>query len=198
MKWWLLHPLALLRRIRGEFFYRFHPDLPWISPAAIEFCERHLHTQMNALEWGSGRSTLWFARKVRELTSVEHVDTWFEQVSEKLRLANAANVQFLRIELDHPESAPTTRDYAQLPRYVAAINRFTADSLDFVVVDGHYRLACVQAAQEKIRPGGYLLVDNTDWMPLAGWGVPTDWKIVHRSLGYQSETTIWQKPLTNS
>jgi predicted O-methyltransferase YrrM len=54
-------------------------------------------------------------------------------------------------------------DYAVLPANAAAIVSEPDASLDFVVVDGWYRPVCARAALSKLKPGGLLLIDNTDW-----------------------------------
>jgi hypothetical protein len=96
--------------------------------------------------------------------------------------------------LDHPREEPTRPHYEQVPRYVSVIDEFPDESLDFVLVDGHYRQACVLAALSKLRPGGLLAVDNTDWLPDDLWGVPAAWPLVHRSANVVTVTTVWRKP----
>jgi hypothetical protein len=46
-----------------------HPDVPWLTRQAVEILEDWLKPGYVGLEWGSGRSTLWFARRVSHLTS---------------------------------------------------------------------------------------------------------------------------------
>ena len=75
-----------------------------------------------------------------------------------------------------------------------SINRTDIQTFDFVIIDGAYRMACVVAAMPKIKSGGYLLIDNSNWMELDRWGVPPNWKMVHSSVGFEGTTTLWQKP----
>jgi predicted O-methyltransferase YrrM len=42
------------------------------------------------------------------------------------------------------------------------LSEYVDGSLDLVVVDGILRDECVQAAVPKLRPGGWLYLDNTD------------------------------------
>lgn len=168
-----------------------HPDEPWISPRAIRFCDRTLHRGMAALEWGSGRSTRWFADRVGTLTSVEHDQAWHGIVSS--RLSGVANVEYLYIPLDHPADEPTSPIYATTPRYVAVADRMADESLDFVVVDGHYRQACVRAVLSKIRAGGFLLIDNSDWLSRQEWGVSERFELAHQSSYGRGQTSVWRK-----
>jgi hypothetical protein len=49
-------------------------------------------------------------------------------------------------------------------------------------------------ALAKLKPGGLLLVDDTNWLPLSEWGVPTTWQLVHQSTKINTVTSIWRKP----
>ena len=47
-------------------------------------------------------------------------------------------------------------DYARL------IDDYADESFDLVAVDGRARCACVWHARAKVKPGGYLMLDNSD------------------------------------
>ena len=79
--------------------------------------------------------------------------------------------------LDHPPAEPTRPVYEPLPRYVAVFNEFEDGSLDFVVVDGHYRQACILAALPKLKVGGLLMLDNSNWLSDREWGIPVSWPL---------------------
>jgi hypothetical protein len=106
-----------------------------------------------------------------------------------------ANVDYRFIPLDHAIDEATRPVYEVIPKYVAVFSEFEDDSLDFVVIDGHYRQACLLAALKKLKPGGLLLVDNSNWMSQREWGVPGSWPLAHRSENVMSETSIWEKPV---
>ncbi len=72
LRFWVSRPRQLLARLRYWVWERMNPDKPWMCPDTIKFCEAHLSRSMKALEFGSGRSTMWFSTKVGHLTSVEH------------------------------------------------------------------------------------------------------------------------------
>ncbi|MBD2081725.1 class I SAM-dependent methyltransferase [Leptolyngbya sp. FACHB-17] len=187
--------IYLLRRIAYKFYEVLHPDEPWIAQGAIQYCDRHLQRDQVGFEWGSGRSTAWFGKRLRTLVSIEFDQEWHNKVTEKLRRQNLTNVECRYIPVEHPLSEPTPAHYPKTPAYVIAINQFDDNSVDFAMVDGHYRQACILAALPKLKPGGLLLVDNTDWITLSEWGVPADWQIVHQSRNVMTQTTIWQKPV---
>jgi len=150
---------------------------------------------MTGLEFGSGRSTVWFAGKLRRLTSVEHDPDWFATISRKLADAGLRNVDYRLIPLDHPKSAPEQEVYDPLPKYVAIAADFPDESLDFIVVDGHYRSHCIRQSHCKLKPGGFLLVDDANLWPDTKPPVLTHWLEVSRSSNGLKTTVIWQKPV---
>jgi predicted O-methyltransferase YrrM len=187
-------PGYTLRRIAYKFYEFTHPNEPWISQQAIHFCEKYLTKDQIGLEWGSGRSTAWFGKRLKMLLSIEFDILWHSKVVNILQEQGIKNVECRYIKLDHSLNQPTYPNYEQVPDYVSVVDEFEDNLLDFVVVDGHYRQACILAVLPKIKSGGLLLVDNTNWMPLEEWGVPENWQIVHQSSNVMTETTIWKKP----
>lgn len=189
---YLKNPKRIWDQWRYKKFLKQNPDVPCISPDCITFLDRALSNNMNALEWGSGRSSLWYAKRVKKLLSIEHNESWHKEVVQKLSHTKNATCRF--IPLDHPESEPTLVKYHPWPRYVAVVSEFDQEPLDFVVIDGHYRQACVVAVLDKMASGGLLLIDNSNWMPLKEWNVPESWPIVHQSDNGVTCTTVWKKP----
>jgi hypothetical protein len=188
----LLRPLYLARRLQNWIYEQWHPDHPWLAPAAIAWLDQHLRPDMRGWEWGSGRSTLWFARRLAFLTSIESDVMWFKQV--RSMISGLSNVDLRHIPLEHPEAETYALDYAVIPANAAAIVPELDASLDFVVVDGWYRPVCARAALPKLKPGGLLLIDNTDWKDPPHVHVPKDWPLVHQSRNVMTETSIWRKP----
>ena len=182
----LLHlPAARLRARLGH-----HPDRPWIVPAAVGWLRRRIRPGWRVLELGAGRSTLWFARRAGEVVSFEDNPFWVAWGRERLAAAGLANV-----------------DLRQLPvaRFLPELGRLADESFDLVVVDfleshGADRVEAVRRARAKLRPGGLLLLDDSDrpvyaeaYDLLAGWrerrfvGVKDGWPEV-------CETAIFRRP----
>src|SRR4051812_35576099 len=73
-------PLALastvMRRVAGR-----RPELPWIPSGARQALAALLCKQSRVLEFGSGMSTLWLARRAGYVHSIEHDSVWFSAVS---------------------------------------------------------------------------------------------------------------------
>ncbi|MCB0378617.1 MAG: class I SAM-dependent methyltransferase [Bdellovibrionales bacterium] len=197
MKFYLKRPWLLFSRLKLYLYEKAHPDEPWLSQGSIAFLKEHLQADMKVFEWGSGRSTLWFAQRVGHVVSVEYSQEWAKIVGKMLEDKQVRKVDLFYIPLEHPKSAPTPRIYDPIPKYVAKIFDYEKESFDLVVVDGHYRLTCVEQALDWIKPGGYMLIDNSNRVPREEWWVPPNWPLVHQSSNVKTQTSIWQKPPKN-
>jgi predicted O-methyltransferase YrrM len=107
-------------------------------------------------EFGSGRSTLWFAARVAELTSVETNAHWHETVSNQLKERGVSNVEYILVPEDQP------RETGDGPYAQVALG-FPDASLDFALVDGYYRDYSAKYVMPKVKPGGILIIDNINW-----------------------------------
>ncbi|MBT3583842.1 MAG: hypothetical protein HN509_02965 [Halobacteriovoraceae bacterium] len=198
IKFFLKRPSLILPQIKYKIFIAMNPDVPWITPPAIKFLDSILTKDFNILEYGSGRSTSWLARRCQKLVSIEGYGPWKEIVDKKLQKFGITNVDYRFIDASEehsggPDQAEMLRE-GNIPAYAAVINEFPDQHFDLVTVDGSYRMICVKVALDKIKSKGHLMIDNSNWMKIEDWGVPADWTIVHRSNIKVGETTLWQKP----
>lgn len=144
-------------------------DEPWITFHAIDWLERVVRREWRVAEFGSGASTLYWARRVSEVVSVEHHRGWYTRLTEVLREDGYANVRSILAE---PSAVigPITRYLSQkkgyedrcFEAYARALDTEPEASFDLVFVDGRARVACCEAAISKVRPGGYLVLDNAE------------------------------------
>jgi predicted O-methyltransferase YrrM len=146
-----------------------HDEVPWITFRAIDWLDRYLTPEMSVFEYGAGGSTLYFAKRVRSVVSVEHDEGFFKWVQEILARRALDNCQ-LMLHTPQPctDSSQPFASYQDKYRgqcfesYVRAIDGYPDRSFDLVLVDGRARLACVKQAIAKLKPGGALMLDNTD------------------------------------
>ena len=158
---WLRYPAAGLRARRDRT-----PERPWIVPGAIGWLKRRMRGGWRVLELGSGRSTPWFARRCGWLVSFEDNDFWHERATKRLQDLGLDNVELRLVSIE---------------RFPDAVAALPDDSFDLVVVDfleapEVTRIDCIRPARAKVRPGGYLLLDDSDrpsyaeaYELLAGW-----------------------------
>ena len=152
---------------------------PWLTFSALRWLEAHMDSTMRVFEWGCGGSTLYFARRVGELISVEHDPVWHAEVQRALaREARLPGRQELHLVVPEtagprgdrpsgpPGSAPSYRSEREPGRnfhsYAALIDGFEERAFDLVLVDGRARNACIAHAIPRVRPGGWLMLDNAE------------------------------------
>lgn len=177
-------PRYIRDRLAEAWYHRTCPDQPWLTRAANQILADYLRDGDIGLEFGSGRSTLWFARRTKHLTSVEHNENWHASVAAMLKDAQLPNVD---LHLVPQDKAP---DDALDAAYVRMTERFATGSLDFVLVDGVYRDCCALKALRVIRPGGLLIIDNANWFLPCGSRSPDS-----RSAQQGPHGAIWEEVL---
>jgi predicted O-methyltransferase YrrM len=150
-------PRYICNRTREMLYQRSHPDDPWLTAAANRLLCTLLRPADRGLEFGSGRSTVWFARRVAALTSVEHDDRWHARISARLKSDRLDNVEYILASGDLPPHRGGESSYAR-----TALS-FPDMSLDFALIDGRYRDYCAKFTLPKIKPGGMLIIDNANW-----------------------------------
>ena len=144
-------PRYIVNRIQLLIHERTHPDSPWLSQAMIEILGSWLQPQHQGLEWGSGRSTLWFAQRVNHLISIEHDESWYRRINSQLKETKLGNVDYR---------------LCRNPReYVSCVEQLPREQLDFVLIDGiaATRDRCALAAVPILKVGGILIIDNCNW-----------------------------------
>jgi len=138
-------PIYILDRIRLFIDQVFNPNDPWWSRDAIDVVEQILHEDDIALEFGSGRSTIWIGQRVKKVTSVEHNKSWFEKVSTSIDKQGINNID---LSLYSSEN------------YLSVLGGFEHNSLDFVVVDGIKRGECALKSFPILKKGGVMVIDD--------------------------------------
>lgn len=169
---------------------------PWWPYDAVSWVAQALPPQPRVFEYGGGGSTLWLEDRGATITVAEHDEQWYRQLTAQVR---ASTTLLLR-----PPAAAGTVTSAFAPgyfdHYVAAIDDQPDGSLDLVIVDGRARVDCARRAVPKVKPGGLLLLDDTDrdrYRPavelLTGWQrhVFAGLKPGQR---FPAETSAWKRP----
>jgi predicted O-methyltransferase YrrM len=173
-------PRYLWNRTREMAHHRIHPDDPWLTPAAVRLLGTLLRPSDLGFEFGSGRSTLWFARRVAALTSMEHDEDWHAHISARLKANGLANVDYVLAPGDLPADRGGESEYAR-----SALSLSDA-SLDFALIDGKYRDYSAKFTLPKIKPGGLLIIDNVNWYLPCRSKAPNS-----RSARLGPKTSVW-------
>jgi protein-L-isoaspartate O-methyltransferase len=138
-------------------------------------------SQFNVFEYGSGNSTLWWSKRAEKVTSVEDDEAWYEKIKHALKTVK--NVDY-RLEVDRKRY------------YSMASNNF-----DIFIVDGKYRLQCLEHILSLDGEGLMIILDNADWYPKSvrylqenlGW-IQTDFHGFGPINNYTWSTSIFVNP----
>lgn len=123
-----------------------YPNAPWLGREMVRLLENWLTPDDRGFEWGSGRSTMWFAERVGYLVSVEHNEEWYRQVHTTLSDKGVKNVDY---QLCRDQSG-----------YCKVASNYPSESFDFCLVDGIVRDKCALTAISLLKPGGIVIIDD--------------------------------------
>ncbi|WP_374001720.1 SAM-dependent methyltransferase [Bdellovibrio bacteriovorus] len=131
--------------------------IPWITYPCIEFLNNLDLAKCRVFEFGSGASTLYWARRVHSVVSVERDLSWYEKVLSSI--PSNCQIHHCGDEMLYP----------------SVINK-CSEEFDIIVIDGAVRYPSVLEAIKKISVDGIIILDNTEWYPNAA--------MLLRELGY--------------
>jgi predicted O-methyltransferase YrrM len=128
----------------------FGNAVPWITYGAIEFLEKNLNKNHTVFEFGSGASTLFFAKKVGKLVSLETNEKWFEIVGKKLAEIGSENVE-RSLMIDGLEN----QNYENFAKNCG-------EKFDFIIVDSIKRFQCCKNSIDALKAGGSIILDDSE------------------------------------
>lgn len=187
--------------------------LPWITFGAIDWLDKLIHNKMRLFEFGSGGSTIFLAKRCKEIISIEHDSEWYKYMINEINSLKLKNVD---IKLIPPDTSDSNKEYSyksytsitfdifrnkSFEKYVRSIEEYPDESFDMVSIDGRSRASCIYASIKKIMSGGYLLLDNSEraiYQPSIK-ELLSNWKRIDffgfgPGLKEFWTTTIWEKP----
>jgi hypothetical protein len=169
---------------------------PWWPYDATIWIAEHMPNGARVFEFGGGGSTLWLQDQGAEVIAVEHHEDWVQQLVAVL----APSARVMKRGTSASGSITSAVEPGFFDEYVAAVGDEPDSSLDLVIVDGRARVECVRQAMSKVKPGGLLLLDDSDrarYRPavrlLIGWE-----RHIFRGLKpgdyWSAETSVWRRP----
>ena len=137
----------------GHFMSSYHSkpidknqkEIPWFTYPAIEYLNKLDLKDKSIFEYGSGNSTVYWTRNMKEVFAVENNETWFKSV--KKRIKNAK----YQLETDKDKYINNIKVYKR--------------KYDVIVIDGDFRDKCAIEAIKYLGEGGFIVLDNSDWFP---------------------------------
>lgn len=119
--------------------------LPWVTYSFIDFIKTRLNKDLKIFEYGSGSSTLFYAKRVLKVVSVEHDETWYNKIV-KSKPANAEMI-FSKLERG-----------GEYSKKAAALG----EKFDIVIVDGRDRVNCCINSVKALTPSGVIVLDDSE------------------------------------
>lgn len=151
--------------------------MPWYTLPMLEWLKKQKTKEWQVFEYGCGYSTIWWRANCGIVESVDSNRLW----------AQAVEADFYYTDTDS-NSYPRACRLKQI--------------FDCIIVDGIFREECVNFCFDKIKPAGFLIIDNwgqEDFLPdacarteklLAGWS-----KQIFKQPNHSKwQTALFQKP----
>jgi len=168
---------------------------PWINYATIQFIHYHISKNMRVVEFGAGGSSIFFLTRGVHLVSIEHDEIWIKSVRKKLSKKLQKNWTYHLIRPDNENTNIPSPE-----AYLAPLDQLSDSSIDLFLIDGRHRVESIKRAMDKIRPGGYLVLDNCDrpeysksFEILANWSL-NQVSCITNSSEFVTPAAIWKKP----
>jgi len=154
--------------------------IPWITYPALDFLERLTLNKFKVVEFGSGASTLWFARNCKEIKSYEFDSDYYDKIRKFVNLTHAEIVDVTNKsykahsnELAENLAMLLTNDWEQSgldPEFWDSFNSvgFSMDianeirDADLIFIDGGPRNFLTGLATENAKTEAIIVVDNSD------------------------------------
>jgi len=122
--------------------------IPWYTYPTIEFLNNLDFSEKSVFEFGSGNSSIYWARKAKDVISVEHDKKWFEKVK-----SNFGENQTLLYRENNEEYEQSILDYEK--------------KFDVIIIDGIRRVECSKVVEKCLsnesKEGFLVILDNSDW-----------------------------------
>lgn len=150
--------LPYLRFGRSKHGTPLDLGMPWWSFGSVQAVQNFLHLDMEVFEFGSGGSSIFLASRAACVTCVEDEQKWAELVRDEAGRRGLNNLEVLHRPFDFFDP----RDFERSD-YLAALDR---GPYDLIVVDGkeerqQVRDACFWKAEQHIKPGGMIVLDDS-------------------------------------
>lgn len=117
--------------------------IPWFTYSALQYLNQLDLQEKTIFEWGSGYSSLYFARKSIQVISIEDNKEWYDKIIKKV-------------------SPPNRLLLAKKENYVNLIKEQNK-KFDVIIIDGSLRPDCIKIAPDFLNDSGIIIVDNSDW-----------------------------------
>lgn len=120
--------------------------VPWFTYPAIEYLKQLDLSGKRVFEYGSGYSTLFWAKHCAEVIAIEDDQVWYNRLKPQM----PSNVKHVWVNNKEEYLASIAKEEGQF---------------DIIVNDGVYRLEAARLAQPRLKDDGFIVLDNAEWCP---------------------------------
>ena len=119
--------------------------IPWTTYSYTYFIKNLLTKKMDVFEYGSGNSTLFYAKYVKSVIAVEHDLNWYQELKKDL----PKNVTLIHQPLDYHG------DYCRVIKQ-------SKQQYDIIIIDGRDRNSCINNSLHSLKPNGIIVLDDSE------------------------------------
>ena len=124
--------------------------LPWMTYPFIKYISSKLNDRQIIFEYGSGSSTLFFAKRVKKVVTVESNKKWYEITKQKLFEDKINNVELIYFE-----------DALQNNNYELFASNYQ-EKFDLIIIDSLKRFNCATNSLGAIKSDGAIILDDSE------------------------------------
>lgn len=187
----------------------------WLTFAAIDLLKKNIRKGAKIFEFGGGGSTLFFLKFDATVVTVEHNKEWFDRLKDHINSKNweghfvppdpVGTIKIDSLQINDPGdyySDDSEFKNVTFKSYSSLIDKYPGAYFDIVLIDGRSRTSCIKHSLNKIKPGGYLILDNAEreyYLEKQKDVVESQFDIILNDFGavpYSksfSKTAIWKK-----
>lgn len=140
--------------------------VPWMSSIEIETILKYLSPESVMLEYGSGGSTNFFPKYVKQYYSIEHNFEWYNKVSAMTSYSDRIHMYHIRQDCEVPkhrasnweelDNSSRSKEFAKYIRYPEIINK----TFDAVLIDGRARPECAKFIYDYLNDGAHVFMHD--------------------------------------
>jgi hypothetical protein len=119
--------------------------IPWVTYPFLDFITERLNKDLEVFEFGSGNSTLFFSKRVRQITSVEHNKEWYNNLIGKI----PENVKLMLTKSDNEED------------YIGLLTN-EDKKFEMILIDGIHRVSCCSVSLNYLTDKGVIVLDDSE------------------------------------
>ena len=174
VKYLIYRIMRPLLKLNYSLYKLGNKNTPWLAQETVEFLKSNLKKDMVGLEYGSGFSTSFLADRSKLVVSIEHNKEWFDKIEAMIEENNIKNIQYIYSAENDPcdksidQVVKILKEVDDFPfktnflSYIDQVNQFEDNYFDYVIIDGRARVESFLASFEKLKKGGYMILDNSE------------------------------------